>query len=145
MSKDKRKRSVAEIMAIKRYYAEKAEEERAAEPSDRPLVTVTIKDHHDSRGGHPHIIVDDIDNNHVSVGLTHDKKKGKNHPNYPMEKKPLGGNEQSFARRQGTVAPKKEYSKTARKGKVTPKDYEKVKDIGEKAKRKYIDKSHKKR
>ena len=51
------------------------------------LITVEIKNHNDKNGGHPHIIVDNIDDKHVSVGLTHDKKKGKNHPNYPLQKK----------------------------------------------------------
>ena len=48
-------------------------------------IPVRIKTHNDRNGGHPHIIVDDIDDKHVSVGLTHDKYKGKNHKNYTLE------------------------------------------------------------
>ncbi len=106
-------------------------------------VPVQIKDHRDSNGGHPHIIVDDVDNNHVSVGLTTQKKKGKNHPNYPLSKSPLNDGKKSYIRRQGTVAPKKEYN-NPRTGEMTSEDYEKAKEYGERAKRRYLD-SHKKK
>lgn len=101
------------------------------------LVPVTVKTHNDSKGGHPHIIVGNIDDKHVSVGITHDKYKGKNHPNYALSRNPLGGKEQSYMRRQGTVAPKKEYS-GSRAGKMAEKDYEQAKTYGERAKQKYL-------
>lgn len=133
----KRNRTQAEKNAIKRYYAEKG---KCADG----LVPVRIKTHNDSKGGHPHIIVDDIDDKHVSVGLTHDKYKGKNHNNYALERNPLGGDKKSYMHRQGTVAPRQSYS-GERSGRMTPKDYDKAKEYGEKAKRKYIDKKHKKK
>lgn len=108
------------------------------------LIPVRIKTHKDSKGGHPHIIVDDVDDKHVSVGITHDKKKGKNNPNYALEHNPLGGAEQSYMHRQGIVAKKQEY-KRPRQGYMTSKDYSKAKEYGKKAKRKYADKNHKKK
>lgn len=108
------------------------------------LVSVDIKTHKDKHGGHPHIIVDDVDENHVSVGITHDKKKGKNSPNYKLEVNPLGGTEQSYLRRQGTVAPKGEYA-NPQKGAMSPKDFDKAKNYGERAKRKHIEKRNKKK
>lgn len=144
MNNNNRKRSVAEQKAIKRYYAEKTTKERSSDKSESPLIIVPIKDHYDSHGGHPHIIVDDIDDKHVSVGITHDKKKGKNSTNYAMERNPFGGNKQSYMRRQGTVAPKSEYGAKVRKGEVTPNDFAKAEEYGGKAKQKYIEK-HKKR
>lgn len=108
------------------------------------LVEVTIKFHGDKNGGHNHVIVEDIDDKHVSVGLTTKKKKGKNHPNIPLEQSPLGDGKQSYVRRQGTVAPKKEY-KAPRKGSMTRNDYTKVKEIGDKAKKKYIEKEQQKK
>ncbi len=107
------------------------------------LIPVRIKTHKDNKGGHPHIIVDDVDDKHVSVGITHDKKKGKNSPNYPMERNPLGGKDKSYMHRQGTVDNKKSY-RGERQGKITPKDFAKAKEYGDKAKRKYIEKKTKK-
>ena len=50
--------------------------------SDRPQkkIAVKIKNHTDKKGGHPHIILGDVDENHVSVGLTTKPKKGKTLP-----------------------------------------------------------------
>lgn len=76
---------------------------------NKNLIQVIIKTHNDTKGGHPHIIVDNVDNKHVSVGLSTKPKKGKNSPNYKLEKSPLNDGKQSFMRRQGTVAPKGEY------------------------------------
>lgn len=72
------------------------------------LISVRIKRHRDKNGGHHHIIVEDIDNKHVSVGLTTKQTKGKNsnRKNYPCERNPLGGKEKSYLRTQGTVARK---------------------------------------
>lgn len=104
----------------------------------KSLIPVRIKTHKDKNGGHPHVIVDDVDDKHVSVGLTHDKKKGKNSPNYPMEQNPLGGSERSYMHRQGTVDSKKMY-RGERQGKMSPKDYDKAKEYGKRAKQKYLD------
>lgn len=101
------------------------------------LVSVKVKTHNDANGGHPHVIVDNIDDKHVSVGLSTQKKKGKNHTNYPLERSPLNDGKHSYMRRQGTVAPKWEYEKP-RKGKMTPKDYAQAKTYGARAKNKYI-------
>lgn len=100
---------------------------------------ITIKNHKDKKGGHPHVIIEDIDDKHVSVGFTTKPKKGKNSPNYSLAISPLNDNKKSFMRRQGTVDSKKNYEKQ-RKGKMTPVDYLKAKEYGEKAKRKYLDK-----
>ncbi len=111
---------------------------------DGDLITVKIKFKNDKNGGHPHVIVDELEKNHVSVGLSTHAKKGKNSPNYKLTVNPLGGTEQSFMRRQGTVAPKKDY-KTPQKGVMTPNDYEKAKTYGEKAKQKHLEKTRKKK
>ena len=110
----------------------------------RPLVSVQIKNHKDVKGGHPHVVLEDIDDKHVSVGLTTKPKKGKNATNYKLEVSPLGDGRQSYARRQGTVAPRKEYEKP-RKGNLTTADYTRIKSYGEKAKQKYIEKKSKKK
>ena len=102
-------------------------------------IKVMIKTHHDKNGGHPHVIVDNVDDKHVSVGLSTHAKKGKNGTNYAMEKSPFDDGKTSFMRRQGTVAPKSEYS-GKRNGSLTPKDYEHAKLYGERAKQKYLNK-----
>lgn len=107
-------------------------------------VSVTIKTHQDKKGGHPHVIVDDIENKHVSVGLSTKPTKGKGSKNYRLETSPLCDGKQSYMRRQGTVAPKNEYS-GKRNGKMTPKDYTQAKVYGERAKQKYIEKKDKKK
>lgn len=104
------------------------------------FVPVTIKDHKDKNGGHPHVIVDNVDKKHVSVGLSTKKKKGKGKKggtNYTMEKSPLNDGKNSYMRRQGTVAPTGEYE-NPRKGTMTPKDYAQAKVYGERAKQKYL-------
>ena len=104
---------------------------------DDNLIPVNIKTHKDNRGGHPHVIVDNIDKNHVSVGLSTKATKGQGSKNYKLEKSPLNDGKTSFMRRQGTVAPYGEYEKP-RKGTMTPKDYNQAKIYGERAKQKYI-------
>lgn len=126
--------SEAQKRAIRRSYAERAKKE---------TVSVTIKNHRDKNGGHPHVIVDDIEDKHVSVGLSTNPKKGKNSPNYALELNPLNDGKQSYMRRQGTVAPQKEYEKE-RYGVMTTKDYGKAQEYGERAKQKYIEKKNKK-
>ena len=143
---NKRKRSAAEKQAIKRYCIEKRIKDRNRKNSKPsvPTVNIQVKNYRDKNGGHPHVIVDDIDNNHVSVGFTHSPKKGKGHPNYALEINPLGGPEKTYMRRQGTVVPKKDYYEP-RTGIMTEKDYAKAKEYGETSKRKYIDKNNKKK
>ncbi len=106
-------------------------------------VTVIIKRHKDQNGRHPHVIVDDVDDKHVSVGLTTTPKKGKNHPNIKLDNDPLNEGKVSYMRRQGTVDDKANYS-SSRKGLMSSKDYEKAKQIGETAKQKYLRKKQKK-
>ena len=109
------------------------------------LVPVTIKDHGDSNGGHPHAIMDNIDNCHVSVGLSTKKTKGRNGGNnYTMEKSPLDDGQQSYMRRQAVVRPTREYS-NQRQGTMTKKDHAQAKKYAEKAKQKYIEKKDKKK
>ena len=67
-------------------------------------------------------------------------KKGKNSTNYKCDNDILGGNKRSYMRRQGIVAPRKEYSKTERQGQMTYKDYAKAHEYGARAKSKYIQK-----
>ena len=106
--------------------------------SNSGYVFVTIKKHSDKNGGNPHIIVEDIEDKHVSVGLSTQKRKGKKGGmNYAMEKSPLDDGKNSYMRRQGTVAPKKEYSEK-RMGSMTPKDYNQAKIYAERAKQKYL-------
>lgn len=109
------------------------------------LIAVKIKKHRDKKGGHPHIILEDIEENHVSVGLSTHPTKGKGSKNYHMEKNPFGYNCVSYMRRQGTVAPIEEYGIIARKGSITPKDYERAKLYGERAKKKYTEKKDNKK
>lgn len=108
------------------------------------VIIVTIKFKNDQNGGHPHVIVDDLGKNHVSVGLSTHAKKGRNSPNYKLTINPLGGVEKSYMRRQGTVAPKVTY-KSPQEGVMTSEDYEKAKIYGEKAKQKHLQKKHKKK
>ncbi|MCM1043565.1 MAG: hypothetical protein NC350_05100 [Corallococcus sp.] len=83
-------------------------------------------------------------NKSKSVDVTVKKKKGANSggTNYLLEQSPLSDGKTSYMRRQGTVAPKEEYS-NARKGKMTLKDFNKANEVGEKAKQKYIEKKRK--
>lgn len=132
--KDKNKiKSEAQKRAIRAYYAKK-----------NKLVSVNIKTHRDKKGGHPHVILDNIDKNHVSVGLSTKPTKGKGSKNYKLEVNPLGNGVNSYMRRQGTVAPVNDYFGNL-KGVMTPKDYTQAKVYGERAKQKYIDKKNKKK
>ena len=102
--------------------------------------TVRIKRHYDNKGNHNHVILEDFEDKHVSVGLTTKAKKGKNSPNYKCENDVLGGNTLSYLRRQGTVDKVKNYSSNERQGKMTNKDFLKAKEYGAKAKEKYLKK-----
>ena len=103
---------------------------------------VLIKTHKDKKGGHFHVILEDIDDRHVSVGLSTQPKKGKKAPNYKFEKSPLGDGKTSYMRRQGTVAPRREYEKP-RFGRLTVKDYSRAKLYGDRAKEKYLSRKKK--
>lgn len=109
------------------------------------LISVFIKDHKDSNGGHPHVIVDNVDNKHVSVGLTTQRYKGKSNnagKNYPLKNNPLDlKSEPTFMRRQATIDNKNNYS-NSRTGVMEENDYKKAKEYGEKAKKKYMDKKN---
>ena len=87
--------------------------------------------------------MDDVDDKHVSVGLSTKPKKGKNSPNYKLEVSPLGDGKTSYARRQGTVDKKQNY-KRKREGKMTKVDHDREKKYGKRAKEKYLEKSTKK-
>lgn len=113
-------------------------------PVDDSGVPVQIKDHMDKKGGHPHAIMDNIDNCHVSVGLTTKVKKGHNSTNKRMGKSPLNDGKQSYMRRQACVYAVNEYA-NPRGGSMTQTDYDYAKCIAEKAKQKYIEKKDKKK
>ncbi len=118
---------------------------KAKKPYKKPLalVPVGIKDYRDKKGGHPHVIIEDIEDKHVSVGLTKDKYKGRNATNYKCEVSPLGDGKQSYMRRQAQVEPRKDYY-NPRNGKMDAGDYERAKVYGERAKQKYLQKKDKK-
>lgn len=107
------------------------------------LMPVTIKDHRDKNGGHHHIVVDNVDDKHVSVGLTTHSKKGKNSTNYKCQTSPLVDGKESYMRRQAQVAPKNEYY-NPRNGKMELGDYNRAQEYGERAKKKYLEKKSKK-
>lgn len=102
-----------------------------------------VKDYRDKKGGHPHVILEDMDNKHVSVGLTQDKYKGRNATNYECQISPLGDNKHSYMRRQAQVEPKKDYY-NPRNGKMDMGDYNRANIYGERAKEKYLQKGQKK-
>lgn len=102
-------------------------------------IFITIKNHKDKHGGHPHVIIEDIDDKHVSVGFTTKPKKGKNSPNYSLAISPLKDNKKSYMRRQGTVDYKFNYY-DKRSGVMDNKDYEKAKEYSKSAKKRYLDK-----
>ena len=103
-------------------------------------IPVQIKYHLDKNGGHHHVVVDELDFNYVSVGLTTNPKKGKKSPNYKCETDVLGNGKQSYMRRQGTVAPMKEYVEPSTQGRLSVKDYGKAQEYAAKAKQKYLQK-----
>lgn len=104
---------------------------------ESPVVQVRIKRHRDSQGNHHHVITEDFEDKHVSVGLSTKKKKGQNSPNYKLETSPLSDGKESYMRRQGTVDKQRNYF-DERIGQMTPKDYERAKVYGERAKQKHL-------
>ena len=124
-------------------HGQQATPKSGTKPTNSELVTVEIRIHNDAKGGHPHVKVDTIGENNVSVGLTHDKKKGKKHNNIPLQHNPLGGTKQAYMRKQGTVDKKANYGKKVT-GKMAVADSKKAQEIGAKAKQKYLDGQKKK-
>lgn len=147
-------KSEAQKMAIRASYAKRKTAKTSYRVDDKDvlhkgeiengLVPVNIKTHKDKQGGHPHVIVDNVENKHVSVGLSTKPTKGKGSKNYRLEKSPLNDGKNSYMRRQGTVAPKGEYEHP-RRGSMMQKDYDKAKEFGAKAKQKYLEKKDKKK
>ena len=135
--KAKRNQATKKPPAPKTRKAIKKPPKKAAQNEIEIEIVVPIKTHKDKNGGHYHVIVDNVEDKHVSVGLTTKKKKGKNNTNYPLEKSPLGDGKTSYIRRQATVDSKNNYH-SPRKGSMTPKDYEQAKVYGERAKQKYL-------
>ena len=121
--------------AIRKYYTEKKPKESALSK----LVSVLLKKHRDKNGGHHHVILEDIEDKHVSVGLTTDFKKGKNSTNYDCRGDVLGNGKASYMRRQGTVDFQENYF-NPRHGKMTEEAYAQAKVYGERAKQKYFEK-----
>lgn len=110
----------------------------------RVLIEVLIKTHNDNNGGHPHVMMDEIqgENKDVSVGLTTHQFKGKNHPNIRLEKDPLDRKDKSYMRRTGTVDNKRAYH-SPKQGTMTANDYKKAQKIANTAKSGYIAKQNK--
>ena len=101
------------------------------------FVSVLLKRHGDSQGNHNHVILEDIDDRHVSVGITSSPKKGKNSPNYKCGNDIIGNGKQSYLRRQGIVDLQTNYSNPSQ-GRMTAKDYAQAKIYGQRAKQKYL-------
>lgn len=121
-------------------------QKKPAEPmqEQRVLIEVLIKTHNDNKGGHPHVMMDEIQNENkdVSIGLTSDPLKGKNHPNIRLEKDPLDKKDKSYMRRTGTIDDKKNYH-SPKRGTMTENDYKKAQKIAEKTKSGHIAKQNK--
>jgi hypothetical protein len=115
--------------------------------SGSKYIPVRIKTHTDKNDGHPHVIIENLEDKHVSIGLSTQKKKGKGKKsgtNFALEKSPLDDGKNSYMRRQGTVASKEEY-KDPRDGSMTPNDFEQAKIYAERAKQKYLKKKEDKK
>jgi hypothetical protein len=117
---------------------------RTKSSKNEKLVFVPIRKKHDKNKGHPHIILEKIGDKRVSVGITHSRKKGKNHLNYRLDHNPLGGNETTYMRRNAEIKHERNYFGETKLGSMTQTDYSKAKSYGDKAKIKYYDKRKKK-
>lgn len=106
---------------------------QTAQVSQDDLITVSLKFHPDSNGGHHHIIVENLGDSHVSVGLTTSKKFDKKHNNIPLEHSPLSNGKPSFILKKGTVDKKRNYN-SPKQGQITQNDAVKVKNVADKAK-----------
>lgn len=101
------------------------------------FVSVLLKRHRDTQGNHHHVILEDIEDKHVSVGTTTKSKKGKNSTNYGCDNDIVGTGQRSYLRRQGIVDFKTNYS-DPKQGRMTIKDYAQAKIYGQRAKEKYL-------
>ena len=110
---------------------------KAMNEKKKNKIPVTVKRHIDRKGGHPHVIMGDIDKKHISVGLSTKAKKGKNSPNYKMKGNVFGEETQTYMRRQAIIAPKDEY-KGERLGAMEEEDYKKAIQYADTARRKYL-------
>lgn len=138
----KAKRSAPKVPAqAKRQTKTPSTKRTAKKVYEKPmaLTPVKIKNYRDNKGGHPHVIVDDIDDKHISLGLTKDKYKGKNATNYKCQTSPLGDGKESYMHRQAQVKPKGQYYRP-RDGMMEIGDYNRAQEYGERAKKKYLGK-----
>ncbi len=134
------------LIIKKKIYPERKKNPKQIDnkPTDNiSFVSVLLKRHRDSQGNHNHVILEDIDDKHVSVGTTTSPKKGKNSPNYKCENDIIGNGKQSYLRRQGIVDLKSNYS-NPKQGRMTVKDYAQAKIYGQRAKEKYLAEEKKK-
>lgn len=138
------------MIKIKRYNKKSSSKKKKAPKKSATksaksvsFVTVLLKRHRDSQGNHNHVILEDIDDRHVSVGTTSRSKKGKNSPNYKCENDIIGNGKQSYLRRQGIVDLQTNYSNPSQ-GRMTTKDYAQAKIYGQRAKEKYLAEKKKK-
>lgn len=125
--------SAAKKATLKRPTDTKIPEESIA------TVKVITASHNDIKGGHPHVLMGEIDDKNVSVGLTTKPKKGKNNPNKSLKIDPLGTGRESYMRRQATIDDKENYS-NKRSGVMAEEDYNAAQTYAERAKKKYIEK-----
>ncbi len=100
--------------------------------ANNSFFAVLIKDHKDSQGGHPHVIVDNYQNKHVSVGITKASHKGKGHPNKRLQTDPLQSGKISYMHKQGTVDLQSKYVRP-RNGYMHPDDFIEANNIGKRA------------
>ncbi|MBQ4071968.1 MAG: hypothetical protein IJD51_06135 [Clostridia bacterium] len=101
------------------------------------MVPVIIKRHRDKNNGHRHIILENIDDRHVSICITSDPKKGRTSTNYKCQTDILGSGKLSYLRRQGYVEPIADYF-GPKKRKMAQTDYLRAKVYGERAKQRYL-------
>ncbi len=111
----------------------------------KDLVPVKVKKHRDKNGAHNHVILGDIDNNHISVGLSTKSKKGKKGGNnFPLKKDTLDVGQKgykpqnpTYMRRQATVDNQNNYYRSL-KGSMVKEDYQQAMVYGNRAKAKYL-------
>ncbi len=85
---------------------------------------------------HPKLIVDEENNNWGYMGLTEQKKKGKNHYNIPLSKNPKKGDTRpAYLRKQINYADKKKFEKRLSNYKLSQKDLNYIYDYVEKHKK----------
>lgn len=104
------------------------------------VVHIKVKKHYDRNKGHYHAILENIDDNHLSIGFTRDRFKGKNHPNYPLKYDPLQKGQMVYMKRQATIDKVNSYGSKVYSAIMDPKDFEKAKEYGQRAKDNYYKK-----